>query len=217
MDFQRARNKEQFELRETDIVNAAMVIYEEFGFEGVTFSRISEKTKFTRPTIYSYFKTKEEIMLRLIIIYLEKFITCFNKKLSTAKVKDNEFVANSLTECFIEVGEFIHLYTVLYSIIEKNVSLEALVHYKKNAAACFSQLINLMKSVYTSSTEEELGEFLIFCLCYASGICPMSEESELQKEAIMLSETGYVTPNFEKLFNNTLLIYLDKLTLNLQK
>ncbi len=211
MEFKRARNKEQFEQREADIINSAIAIYEEFGFEEVTFSKISEKTNFTRPTIYSYFKTKEEIMLKLTEIYLGKFVICFKNKVIAEDVKDNKFIATAFTESFLDVGEFIHLYTVLFSVIEKNVSVEALSNFKKETFIHQAELVNIMKSVYTNSSDEEIYNFLIFCLCFASGICPMSVESEIQKEAIKLSETGYVTPNFEKIFKETLLIYLERL------
>ncbi len=211
MEFQRARNKQQFEQREADIIDSAMAIYEKFGFEEVTFSKISQSTKFTRPTIYSYFKTKEEIMLRLTVIYLEKFVHCFEKKFNTDSKKDSEFVATALTQTFMEVCEFIHLYTVLYSIIEKNVSVQALAQFKKEVIGHQRALSQILKAVYTKSSDEEIYNFLIFCLCFASGICPMSEESELQKEAIKLSKTGYVTPNFEKFFRDTIIIYLEKL------
>ncbi len=211
MEFQRARSKEQFEQREADIINSAMALYEQFGFEEVTFSKISETTKFTRPTIYSYFKTKEEIMLRLTAIYLEKFILCFENKFSDSHKKDTEFVATAFTQSFIEVGEFIHLYTVLYSLIEKNVSVEALAQFKREVMGLQAVLANILKSIYTKANDDQIYNFLIFCLSFASGICPMSEQSELQKKAIELSATGYVTPNFEIFFKDTLIIYLEKL------
>ncbi len=212
MEFRRARNKEQFEQREADIIKSAIALYEEYGFEEVTFSKISERTKFTRPTIYSYFKTKEEIMLKLTAIYLERFILCFKGKLNSEQKKDNVFVATAFAESFIEVCEFIHLYTVLYSIIEKNVSVEALADFKREVIRQQTILANALKSVYIKSSDEQIYNFLIFCLSFASGICPMSEESELQKEAIKLSETGYVTPDFEKFFKDTLIIYLERLS-----
>ncbi len=211
MEFKRARKKEQFEERENDIINAAITIYEEFGFEEVTFSKISEKTMFTRPTIYSYFKTKEEIMLKLTEIYLKKFLACFEAKFDNDCIKDDEFVAKALTDTFMQVCEFIHLYTVLYSIIEKNVSVLALSQFKRNVIVHQKALAKILKCVYTKSSDEDIFNFLIFCLSFASGICPMSEESEIQRQAIELSEIGYKTPNFEKFFTDTLLIYLKTL------
>ncbi len=150
-------------------------------------------------------------MLRLTAIYLEKFVLCFEGKFSDDWNKDNNFVATAFTESFVEVGEFIHLYTVLYSIIEKNVSLEALVEFKKEVMGYQVKLINILKSVYTRTSDEQISNFLVFCLSFASGICPMSEETELQKMAIELSKTGYVTPNYEKIFKETLIIYLNTL------
>ncbi len=212
MGFQRARNKEQFEQREAEIINSAMMIYEEFGFEAVTFSKISEKTKFTRPTIYSYFKTKEEIMLKLTAIYLEKFVSCFEGKFNLTKDNHNEFVATALSDSFMEVGEFIHLYTVLFSVIEKNVTVEALAKFKEEIVVYQARLVEIFREIYVNSSDEEVFNFLVFSLCFASGICPMSEENEIQKEAVKLSGTECHTPNLEKLFKDTLLIYLEKLS-----
>ncbi len=212
MEFKRARSEEQFKAREADIINCATDIYEELGFEGVTFSKISEKTNFTRPTIYSYFKTKEEIMLKLTAMYLKKFVLCFEQKFSSDETKTNEFVAKVLCESFSEVEEFIHLYTVLFSLIEKNVSVTALANFKKEVFSYQVTLANLLKSVYTNAKDEDINNFLIGSLCFASGLCPMTKESEIQKQAIELSGTGYVTPDFEKLFKQTILIYLEKLT-----
>ncbi len=91
------------------------------------------------------------------------------------------------------------------------MSVEALANFKREVIGHQTKLANIIKLVYTKSTDEQIYNFLIFCLSFASGICPMSEESELQKEAIKLSETGYVTPNFEKIFIDTLMIYLERL------
>ncbi len=211
MDFKRARSKQQFEQRENDIISVAISIYKELGFEGVTFSKISEKTNFTRPTIYSYFKTKEEIMLKLTNIYLEKFTVCFEEKLKNNDNCNNEFIAQALTGCFVEIPEFIHLYTVLFSIIEKNVSVEALADFKQQAMVHHQRLSCSLKKVYKDTLEDDIAKFLLFCLCFASGLCPMSEQTEIQKQAIQLSETGYKPPDFEQVFKDTILIYLNNL------
>ncbi len=211
MEFKRARNKEQFEQRKTDIINSAISIYEEFGIDEVTFSKISEKTKFTRPTIYSYFKTKEEILLRLTVIYLERFVLCLEENLQGDGGKDREYVAQALTSSFREVGEFTHLYTVLFSMIEKNVSVEALAEFKRDVVEYQNVLVSVFKTIYPKSSDEEIRNFILFCLCFASGLCPMTEENEIQRQAIELSGTGYVTPDFEAVFKHTLLIYLEKL------
>ncbi len=211
MDFKRARNKEQFAEREAEILRSAMAIYEEFGFEEVTFSRISQNTNFTRPTIYSYYKTKEEIMLCLTSIYLDKFVQLFSKKMGGVFQRDDLFTATAMCECFEEVPEFIHLYTVIYSIIEKNVSLEALAQFKRDTMSHLNLLSDTMKKISPDASDEEIYTFLLRTLCFASGLCPMTEQSDVQREAVRLSETGYVAPVFKQIFISTLLIFLKEI------
>ncbi len=210
MGFKRARSEEQFKQREQEIIDSAMAIYQEFGFEEVNFSKISERTKFTRPTIYSYFKTKEEIMLRLTAVYLKNFASSLNSKLTKGENTD-EGIAEILADSFIEEPEFIHLYTVLFSIIEKNVSVAALAQFKKDVVMQQYNLATTFKSIYRQSSDEEINSFIMFSFCYAGGLCPMTEENEVQKEAITLSKTGYKTPDFKVEFVKTVLIYLKTL------
>ena len=57
------RTEEQKEERKTEIINACEKIYKEKGFYGVTIKEISTETSFTRPAIYTYFETKDELPL----------------------------------------------------------------------------------------------------------------------------------------------------------
>ncbi len=72
-DFIRARTAEQIAERRNEIVNACEQIYMAGGFDAVTFKAISERTSFTRPSIYNYYATKEEVMLDLFERYFVKW------------------------------------------------------------------------------------------------------------------------------------------------
>ena len=64
---------EHKEQRKREIVDACEKIYTEKGFYGVTIKEISTATSFTRPAIYTYFETKDEILLALLIREYEKW------------------------------------------------------------------------------------------------------------------------------------------------
>ncbi len=212
MTFKRARSKEQFEQRENDIIDAAIKIYKEYGFEDVTFSKISEITNFTRPTIYNYFSSKEEILLKMQLIYLEKFIKNIEDNINELKDKSIKNIASILTNAFIDVPEFMDLYAILYSVIEKKVSLEALAEFKKSAIQLQNPFNNALKKVFPNKSDCDLYSFLLFYLSFASGLYHMAKATPKQLEAISLSETGYSPPNFKEVFENTLMIYLTDLS-----
>ena len=58
--------KESTELiiqRKNEIIDACAALYQTKGFREVTIKDISQKTSISRPSIYNYFETKEEIFL----------------------------------------------------------------------------------------------------------------------------------------------------------
>lgn len=52
--------------RREEIINACSELYETMGFRDITLKEIGAYTSFSRPSIYNYFKTKEEIFLGLL-------------------------------------------------------------------------------------------------------------------------------------------------------
>ena len=66
MEFLRARSKEEMDSRQEEIVNACDILYERLGYDGVNFKAIAELTSISRPAIYNYFRTKDEILLALL-------------------------------------------------------------------------------------------------------------------------------------------------------
>ena len=51
--------------RREEIVNACEALYQTMSFKDITLKEIGSVTSFSRPTIYNYFQTKEEIFLAL--------------------------------------------------------------------------------------------------------------------------------------------------------
>ena len=52
--------------RREEIINACEQLYKAMSFKEITLKEIGKITSFSRPTIYNYFETKEEIFLALI-------------------------------------------------------------------------------------------------------------------------------------------------------
>ena len=73
MRFQRARKKEQIVSRRQEILCAAEQLFNEGGLDNVTFSHIAKQVSFTRQTIYTYYQTREEVLLDLLGQRLEHF------------------------------------------------------------------------------------------------------------------------------------------------
>ena len=67
MGFIRARSEEQKQVRIQQIIDAAASLYEEVGYDKVTFSQIGRKVSFSRLNLYTYYHCKEDIFLTLLL------------------------------------------------------------------------------------------------------------------------------------------------------
>ena len=51
--------------RQEEIISACEKLYQTMSFKDITLKEIGNETSFSRPTIYNYYQTKEEIFLAL--------------------------------------------------------------------------------------------------------------------------------------------------------
>jgi AcrR family transcriptional regulator len=85
-------------VRKTEIINAAERVFFEKGFESSTMEDIAKEAEFTKKTLYSYFKSKDEL-------YFEIMLSAFNllnELLDNVLEENNE---SSETEKIKEIGK----------------------------------------------------------------------------------------------------------------
>ena len=79
------RTPELIAQRREEIINACEELYRTMSFKEITLKEIGKITSFSRPTIYNYFETKEEIFLALF----QREYECWNDEL-TSILEGNE-------------------------------------------------------------------------------------------------------------------------------
>jgi AcrR family transcriptional regulator len=200
MCFKRARNDKNIEIRKKEIINAASKIYDLLGYNGVTFTSISEHTKFTRPTIYKYFNTKEEILLKILLSDMYEWISVLIKSFKLNKIYSVNEIAEIWAKSINNNFRLMNLYSVLFTSIEKNVSIEALVEFKKQSFILQTKMVNLLKQLFPNSNEDNILEFLLNHMSLVLGLYPMCNPCEIQSKAMELAKVNYPKNNFLKSF-----------------
>ena len=76
--------------RKEEIINACEKLYQTMSFKDITLKEIGNETSFSRPTIYNYYQTKEEIFLALF----EREYVRWNEELQTI-LQDNRKLTDS--------------------------------------------------------------------------------------------------------------------------
>ncbi|MBF4692410.1 TetR family transcriptional regulator [Fusibacter ferrireducens] len=204
MNFQRARSEDQIQKRISEIVNAASVIYDNGGYEALNFSKISEYTQFTRPTIYKYFSTKEEILLKLMLSDMGDWIDQLMSSFKINKLYTIEEVAEILSHTLSNASRLVELFTILFTIIEKNVSKESLIAFKTTMFGYQSVLLDLFSQLFPKASQEQTDHFIETLLSLAIGLYPMCHLSNTQFEAICSLFDNYTPPEFKKLYRQNI-------------
>lgn len=197
MTFQRARTEDQINNRIIEIVKAASDILDSVGYDDLTFTKISELTKFTRPNIYKYFKTKDEILLIIIENEFKLFVDSLISSFKLNRIYSIKESAEILTDRLIDHKRLIELYSVL-SLIEKNVSLESLASFKSKLHKEQTRLLQLLAQLFPKASEESINELFYFQLTLAFGFYPSTKLECIQKEALELAGITYNPPNFRE-------------------
>ncbi|MEL7654388.1 MAG: TetR family transcriptional regulator [Bacillota bacterium] len=197
MTFKRARSDQHVQERLNEIISAASAIYDSVGYEGLSFSEISKLTRFTRPTIYKYFKTKEEILLKILLTDMESWVSSLMNSFQLNKIYSVDEIASIWANVITKNDRILNLYAILFTLIEKNVSLESLVEFKKGMLSLQIPVTELLKQLFPKADNQDISDFIINQLALAQGLYPMSQLSELQMKAIELSGRTYTPPNFE--------------------
>ena len=87
--------------RREEIISACEKLYQTMSFREITLKEIGNLTSFSRPTIYNYFETKEEIFLALFQREYDRWnedltaILCGNEQMTKAEL--SEKIALSLS------------------------------------------------------------------------------------------------------------------------
>ncbi|MCX7677880.1 MAG: TetR/AcrR family transcriptional regulator [Spirochaetes bacterium] len=87
------RRKIDKERRRCDIIEAAKRIFFSRGYTGTTMDDIAEAAGLTKPTLYSYFKTKDELYYSLTLPIIEKLTE--NQKRIKEKLENGHYCCGS--------------------------------------------------------------------------------------------------------------------------
>ena len=106
--------------RKEEIISACEKLYQTMSFKDITLKEIGNETSFSRPTIYNYFQTKEEIFLALF----EREYVRWNAELQSI-LQDNETlskeqIADELATSLANRGQLLKLLSMNNFDMEAN-------------------------------------------------------------------------------------------------
>lgn len=173
--------------RREEIINACQKLYKTMGFREITLKEIGNEVPFSRPTIYNYFQTKEEIFLALF----EREYRLWTKDLEKIKSTDNIGLAEGIAKSLEEREMMLRLLSVNLYDMEENSRTERLIEFKKACGASMEALDSLLRSTFPEQNDDERRETLIAVFEFIHGVYPYSHATKKQIEAMEAAGIRY--------------------------
>ena len=174
--------RETPEVREEEILNACEKLYEKMNFRDVTIKEISAETSCSRPSIYNYFQTKEEIFLRLF--EREYLLWCDE----LGKIDADGVKADKLPEKLARSLEKRKLMLKLLAVnlydMEENSRIERLVEFKQAYQFSIEVVDRLLQGAFPQWTAETRRETLVAAFQFLHGVYPYAHATKKQIEAM---------------------------------
>lgn len=212
MNFERVKNEEQRRIRVQQIKDAAIKIFDKRKYLDITLAEIAKETKFTRGNLYKYVSSKEEIYLLVLIDEFKKLLKNLEKKINHKFFKKIDEFAEIMAETLNSQERFLKLYSILYTILEKNTSEKNLIEFKENFNDCMNELFLIIKLAFPELTMSQIRKFMEVLGSFIIGFYPLSNPDSVQKEAFIKSSTGYYPSNFVQTLKEQIIFNLKNVT-----
>jgi len=199
MSFSRARTDEQIKERQREIINACERLFAEGGYDAVNFKAIAQMTSFTRPSIYNYYKTKDEILLDLLIREVESWLLDVKNNISQTKTYTKDRFVSIMVDSLADNTKLMNLFIILFTTLEHNSRVEKLAEFKKKIMGVFGVFEQALTTFFPDASDEDK---LIFINSYNGlmmGLYPMTHLTEKQLEAMSLAGVEHISPDFKTL------------------
>lgn len=181
--------------RRDEIITACAMLYETMNYDEITLTEIAEYTSFTRPSIYNYFHTREEIFLALLRREYEQWTASLDSLAPTGRAGAKEEFAAEVA-CALEMRvQLLHLLAASLYDMEQNSRIERLVELKTAFGASLTALDNCLGRFFPAMSAQERSGFVGSFLPLMNGIYPYSYSTDKQREAIKLAGLDFKCRN----------------------
>lgn len=190
--------------RKKEIIEACAKLYKIMSFKEITIKEIANFTSFTRPSIYNYFQTKEEIFLALLGQEYELWVADLKKLNALEKPLSKRELAEGFAHTLEKRTRLLKLLSTNMNDMEQNSRLENLIEFKMAYRASLEAVQDCLRHYCPDMTEDEQQEFLysFFLLVYA--IYPYTFATEKQLEAMRRAGIQYRSRSiYEVVYNGT--------------
>ena len=183
---------EEIARKREEIINACEQLYQTMSFREITLKEIGKITSFSRPTIYNYFETKEEIFLALF----KREYDCWNEQLTEIYDHNERLtkpeLADRIAQSLTERQQLLKLLSMNNYDMEANSRQELLTSFKQSYGGSLDRMRMLLEKFCPDMNAADNQIFLYTFFPFMFGIYPYTAVTEKQKAAMVEAGIDYV-------------------------
>ena len=170
--------------RKEEIIIACEKLYQTMSFKDITLKEIGNETSFSRPTIYNYFQTKEEIFLALFEREYDRWNEDLLLILNSHDAMTKEELADAVTKSVASRPQLLKLLAMNNYDMEEASRQEMLTAFKTSYGTSLKLLQSLLEKFCPEMSAEDIRGIIYVFFPFMFGIYPYSDVTEKQKTAM---------------------------------
>ena len=201
---------EQVALKREEIVDACEQLYQTMSFREITLKEISKITSFSRPTIYNYFETKEEIFLALFKREYDRWNEALTAILEGNGWLTKAQLADRIAQSLADREQLLKLLSMNNFDMEANSRQEMLTSFKYSYGRSMKLMCMLLEKNCPDMSAADIQNFIYTFYPFMFGIYPYTAVTEKQKTAMREAGVDYVYKTVYELTSSCLIRLLGK-------
>ncbi len=179
---------EQIARKREEIINACEQLYRTMSFREITLKEIGTITSFSRPSIYNYFETKEEIFLALFAREYDRWNEELDRILGRDEPLSKAQLADRIARSLADRPQLLKLLAMNNYDMEANSRPELLAAFKQSYGGSMQRMRMLLEQFCPDMSGKDIQDFIYTFFPFMFGIYPYTDVTEKQKSA--MAEAG---------------------------
>ena len=191
--------------RKEEILSACEKLYQTMSFKDITLKEIGNETSFSRPTIYNYFQTKEEIFLALYEREYDRWNEELTEILQNIETLTKEQIAEKIAASIANREQLLKLLSMNNYDMEANSRPELLTSFKVAYGESIKNVCRILMKFCPEKSAQEIRGFISVFFPFMFGIYPYTSVTDKQREAMKRANVDYVYQSIFEITNSCLL------------
>lgn len=199
MNFLRAHGEEQKQERVQQIINATMKLYDEIGYDKITFSKIALNVNFSRINLYNYFSCKEDIFLLILIQEIRQMVADAEATF-TGPTDNIDAFCYQWADMLLRHERMLSIFSITNTIILAGASDEQHKEFRQKMYVDYCRLSAVAQLALPKLDKEKAIRFIDLENSFALVLYPASCEYKKANNITIFPATGYGTRGFVSQF-----------------